>query len=120
MVVRDHKGELVVAGTKCRDGRVSLELAEALGIKEALSWVKYQSAQPVIIETNCLSMLQAIRCSTVNLSYLGRVIDECKALVKRSANSVAHLSATHDSSVADRKWSGNFVSQNSIKPCIKI
>lgn len=33
------------------------------------------------METDCLVVTQAIRCSTINLSYLGRVIDECKQLL---------------------------------------
>lgn len=55
-------------------------------------------------------MVQAIRSSSVHLSYFGRVIEECKALVlelqnrqvtlifvKRSANKVANLLARHNS-----------------------
>lgn len=77
---------------------------------------------PAIIETDCLFVVQAIRCSSVQFSYLGRVIDECKGLVselknrivtlnfvKRSANKVAHFLARHSSSVADRIWSGESV-----------
>ncbi|XP_074362809.1 uncharacterized protein LOC141718821 [Apium graveolens] len=122
MAARNHKGELVSANTKCRVGRIAPEIAEALGIKEALSWIKNHSMLPAIVETYCLSVLQAIRCSSVQLSYLGRVIDECKVLVselknrlvtlnfvKRSANKVAHFLARHNSSVADRIWSGECV-----------
>lgn len=98
-----------------------------MGIKEALSWIKNQNTQPVIVETDCLSVIQAIRCSSVHLSYFGRVIDECKSLVnelkncrvtlnfvKQYANTVAHFLARHNSSVADRIWSGNVFTQNSI------
>lgn len=93
-----------------------------MGIKEALSWIKNQNTQPVIVETDCLSVIQAIRCSSVHLSYFGRVIDECKSLVnelkncrvtlnfvKQYANTVAHFLARHNSYVADRIWSGECV-----------
>lgn len=119
MVARDSAGHLVAAVAKCRIGRVAPELAEALGIKEALSWTKNMITQPTIIESDCLAAIQAIRCSTVNLSYLGRIIDECKSLlselkkrqvtlifVKRSANKVTHFLARHNSSIADRCWYG--------------
>ena len=74
----------------------------------------------VILETDCLVVTQAIRSASINLSYLGRVIDECKGLlselgdrkvflnfVKRSANEVAHFIARHNSSLADRVWRGD-------------
>ncbi|KAL8149967.1 hypothetical protein AgCh_006834 [Apium graveolens] len=118
MIVRDHSGGLLLAIANCKMGQITPELAEAIGIKEALSWVKSQAVQPVIVETDCLSVVEAIRCSTVNLSYLGRVVEECKGqlvkelknrlvvlnFVKRSANKVAHFLARQNSSIADRIW----------------
>ncbi|KAL8131971.1 hypothetical protein AgCh_007755 [Apium graveolens] len=86
MVARDHRGELVVAGTSCREGRIAPDLAEALGIKEALSWIKYNLKQPAIVETDCLAVVQAIRCSSTHLSYLGRVIEECSLRIYFTVN----------------------------------
>lgn len=40
MIARDYAGELVEATTKCRYGQINPEIEEALGIKEALSWIK--------------------------------------------------------------------------------
>ncbi|KAL8133670.1 hypothetical protein AgCh_008927 [Apium graveolens] len=117
MVARDHSGSMLGALSSCRQGSINPELAEAIGIREALSWVKSKDWPTVIIESDCLGAIQAIRCSSVNLSYLGRVIDECKNLlvdlrsrnvtlkfVKRSANMVAHFLARYSSSLADRSW----------------
>ncbi|XP_074342398.1 uncharacterized protein LOC141679917 [Apium graveolens] len=122
IVARDHEGKLVEAVSSCRQGRVDPELAEAIGIREALSWIKAKAWPSVILETDCLTVTQAIRCSSINLSYLGRVIDECKRLltelvnrevvlkfVKRSANNVAHYIARHSSSLADRVLRGEDV-----------
>lgn len=39
-VVRDHNGELVEAMSRCHQGTISPETAEAMGIREALSWIK--------------------------------------------------------------------------------
>lgn len=36
-VARDHRGEVVDARSKCSLGRVAPEIAEAIGIREALS-----------------------------------------------------------------------------------
>ncbi|XP_074351531.1 uncharacterized protein LOC141690649 [Apium graveolens] len=117
MVARDHLGELVEAKSSCKQGTIDPVLAEAIGIREALSWVKEHGWCGTAVETDCLAMVQAIRCSSVTLSYLGRVIDECKGLlaqlkernvtlmfVKRSANKVAHYLARHSNSIADRSW----------------
>lgn len=119
MLARNHEGMLMEAVSKGRFGSIAPEMAEAIGIREALSWVKGKFSQPVVVESDCLSIIQAIRCTSVNLSYLGRVVDECKQLlsvlkerhvtlkfVKRSANKVAHLLARYQRSIADRSWSG--------------
>lgn len=122
MIARDCAGDLVAAIAKCRLRTIAPELAGAIGIKEALSWIKNEVTQPAIVESDCLVVIQAIRYSTVNLSYLGRIIDECKSLlndlknrhavlnyVKRSANNVAHFLARHNSSIADRHWYGECI-----------
>ncbi|KAL8106674.1 hypothetical protein AgCh_023430 [Apium graveolens] len=43
MVVRDHYGNLVEAKSRCYQGLVSPDLAEAMGIREAQSWVKKEN-----------------------------------------------------------------------------
>ncbi|KAL8118945.1 hypothetical protein AgCh_016437 [Apium graveolens] len=114
-VVRDHNGELVEAMSKCSRGLVNPEAVEAMGIREALSWVKQKQQHDVIVETDCLVMVQWIRSSYAALSYLGRLIDECRQLlvdlqdknvmlrfVKRFANNVAHYLVCYNSSLADR------------------
>ncbi|XP_074378327.1 uncharacterized protein LOC141719860 [Apium graveolens] len=118
-IARNHRGDLVEAVSSCKQGIVDPVLAEAIGVREALSWVKERGWQVVDLETDCLALIQAIRCSTINLSYLGRVVDECRSLllllkerqitlnfVKRSANKVAHFLARQSSSIADRIWYG--------------
>lgn len=115
MVARDHSSGLIVAKSSCRDGCITSELAEAIGIKEALIWVKDNMEQLALIETDCLSIIKAIRCSFINLSYLGRVIDECKILLselnnfhvtlkflRRSANKLVHFLTRQNSYIADR------------------
>lgn len=94
------------ARSKCVQGKVSPELAEAFGVREALSWVKDMRYQNVEIETDCLQLVQAIRSSITSLSYLGRVVEDCKTMLvilknqnvilrflKRSANRISHCIA---------------------------
>lgn len=117
MLAHDHHGELLEAYASCRQGNMDPVIAEAIGIREALSWVKGKEWSEVVMETDCLTVVHAMRCSSTRLSYLGRVIDDCKLLlsqlhernitlnfVKRSANKVAHHIARHTSSIADRIW----------------
>lgn len=117
MVVRDHYGALVAATIHYKQGMLDPEMAEAFGVKEALSRVKEKAYSEVIIESDCLVLIQAIRSSSVTISYLGRIVKEFKDLlasldecnvtlnfVKHSANKVAHFSATTSSSIAECVW----------------
>lgn len=103
MVVRDHERKLLIAKSSCKQGTLNPEVAKAVGIREALSWIKNNAWPASELESDYLRAIQVIRCSSVNLSYFDRIIDECKNLltelesknvtlsfVKRSANMVAH------------------------------
>ncbi|XP_062114633.1 uncharacterized protein LOC133825746 [Humulus lupulus] len=112
-VARDEDGKVVEAISSCRSGVVSPEIAEAIGIREVLSWVKRKKWPNVMIETDSLLCVQALRSSIVMESYFGGIIDDCKLLceklgsvsisfVKRSANRAAHAIARAASVIADR------------------
>ena len=116
-VARNHAGDLIEARSSCKQGSMTPESAEAMGIREALSWIKEQHMCDVTIESDCLVAIQAIRSSSLLISYFGRLIAECKNLlselknrgvflkfVKRFANHVAHHLARYSSSIADRRW----------------
>ncbi|XP_074324121.1 uncharacterized protein LOC141661039 [Apium graveolens] len=116
-VARDHEGGLIEAISRCEGGQLASEVVEALGIKEALSWIKRKSWMEVVVETDSLVCVQAIRSGSVMLSYFGRVIAQCKQLpeelkdrnvslkfVKRSANKVTHYLARHTCVISDRVW----------------
>ncbi|KAM6552927.1 hypothetical protein CsatB_013689 [Cannabis sativa] len=101
VVARDHYGMLIQGKTLLLSGSPSPELAESIGIREALSWIKGHGWQHVIVETDCLTVVQALRSTIDMISPFGQVILECKELlsalktvsvlfVKRSANMVAH------------------------------
>lgn len=42
-VARNQNGDLLEAKAKCQRGIVNPHVAEAIGIREALSWIKNQS-----------------------------------------------------------------------------
>nr|XP_017251820.1 PREDICTED: uncharacterized protein LOC108222412 isoform X3 [Daucus carota subsp. sativus]XP_017251821.1 PREDICTED: uncharacterized protein LOC108222412 isoform X3 [Daucus carota subsp. sativus] len=120
LVAHDHTGALVEASSRCLLSNASPEMAEIMGIREALSWVKRRPGIKVEIETDSLIAVQAIRSSAVKLSYLGRLVQECRELlvetkdrivslkfVRRSANNVAHYLARYSCFPADRVWRGD-------------
>lgn len=78
LVARDHNGSLIEASSRCISGNIAPEMAEAMGIREALSWVKQKIQAPCIIETDCLIMVQAIRSTSIKLSYLGRLVEDAR------------------------------------------
>ncbi|XP_074373800.1 uncharacterized protein LOC141714165 [Apium graveolens] len=61
VVARDSDGKVVAARTRCFSGKVAAEFAEALAIKEALSWIKEYDWQEVVLESDCLAAVQAVR-----------------------------------------------------------
>lgn len=45
VVARNHHGKLVEAISKCMQGSIEPEKAEALSVKEALSWIKRRTGR---------------------------------------------------------------------------
>ncbi|KAM6586650.1 hypothetical protein CsatA_009255 [Cannabis sativa] len=117
VVVRDDKGFLVEGKTRLFHGKVAAEVAEALSFREALSWIKQNPNWPhVIVETDCLLVVQSLRSSFRMISVFGNLINDCKLMlndlsfisfffVKRSANVVAHSFARASCSYPDRTFS---------------
>ncbi|KAL8118816.1 hypothetical protein AgCh_016347 [Apium graveolens] len=60
MVARNHSGELVEAISRCRQGDIDPELAEAIEVHETLSWVKNKGWSAVDMETDCLALAQFV------------------------------------------------------------
>lgn len=72
-----------------------------MGVHEALSWIKEKGRIRVIVESDCLTVIQSVRSNYTMVSYFGSIIEDCKTLLKelrsvsllfirRSANKVAH------------------------------
>ncbi|KAL8109427.1 hypothetical protein AgCh_025503 [Apium graveolens] len=79
---RDHAGAVLEAKSVCRMGNIAPENAEAIGVREALSWIKEQEIQNARVETDCVVVVQAMRGSVIPRSYFGRIINECSALLR--------------------------------------
>ncbi|XP_060959144.1 uncharacterized protein LOC133030423 [Cannabis sativa] len=71
LVVRNGSGLLVEGCTRLFFGQVEPVLAEAIGVREALSWIKDRRWRDVYVETDCLNVVQAIHCSTEMILLFG-------------------------------------------------
>ncbi|KAK4723288.1 hypothetical protein R3W88_026067 [Solanum pinnatisectum] len=105
MVLRDHLGQFIAGKTLFLGRDVSPLLAEIIGVREALSWLKERfSRTRLVVETDNLLVKQALEENLVNYSYFDSLVFDCKTLikelhflslsvVKKSANQVAHYLA---------------------------
>ncbi|KAM6552834.1 hypothetical protein CsatB_013596 [Cannabis sativa] len=89
---------------RSRWGCVSAEIAEVIGIKEALSWIKRKGWEKVVVESDALVVVQAINSSIQMPSQFGLLVEDCRVIlsslnnvlvsfVNRSANRAAHCVA---------------------------
>ncbi|XP_060965763.1 uncharacterized protein LOC133034618 [Cannabis sativa] len=128
MVARDDRGWLIEGRTILAMNMVEPLLAEAISVKEALTWIKLKQWHHVTVESDCLGVVQALRSSICMISLFGQVIQSCKNLladlstvevifVKRSANSVAHSFARASKLYPDRTFSMESVPTD-LLPCL--
>ncbi|XP_031116510.1 uncharacterized protein LOC116020169 [Ipomoea triloba] len=102
-VIRDAQGHFVTAKAKKFDGFFSVKEAEAVSIREALSWIKEMDIGDVDIKTDSQLVFYALSSEPFNNSF-GFLIDDVKeaasqihdvvfCFVRRSANRAAHALA---------------------------
>lgn len=56
---RDHTGRLIYAKTGCWRGKITPDLAEVIAFTEALSWIKTKDWQSVVLEIDCIKVVQS-------------------------------------------------------------
>ncbi|KAH9726440.1 reverse transcriptase domain-containing protein [Citrus sinensis] len=116
-VIRSAGGEFIAAKSNILPGSFDPREAEALGVKEALSWLKNFSFKSVVLEMDSLLVFNALHDKLDYPNGFGSVIADCRALaqslgevafsfVRRSANSAAHTVARVGSSLSGAgEWS---------------
>ncbi|WOH11565.1 hypothetical protein DCAR_0831054 [Daucus carota subsp. sativus] len=114
-VIRDANGNFVKAVCKQLDGLWSPREAEALSLKEILSWTKQHGFTRCVFETDSKLLVDACNGSS-GRSYFHIIVSECVDLIKhfenvlvrfvhRSANEVAHMLARASRSTPDlQEW----------------
>ncbi|XP_074346607.1 uncharacterized protein LOC141685403 [Apium graveolens] len=137
LTVRNDKGEMLFAARSCFPGKPKVHHAEAIGIREALSWIKVEidkneettacSLQHrMIVESDCQVAVKAVLKKERICSPFGGVIDECKSIlesynnkdivfVKRSGNKAAYWLASSSSSSPGCICRGEYVPSDLIR-----
>ncbi|XP_074341789.1 uncharacterized protein LOC141679182 [Apium graveolens] len=127
LVVRDDKGVLLQAKTILWPSPVAPVRAEAMAVKEALSWIDGMQWPNVTLVSDCLVVIQAIRSKTPMRSQFGSILEDCRSYlrrlnkislyhVKRSANMVAHTLARKSYNYPGRSFDRNSIPR-SVKHC---
>lgn len=110
-VIRNAHGEFVAARCRRIKGAWNPREAEAIGLKEALSWTIAQGYQQCVFETDSHAL--ALACNgRSGRAFFSTIVDDCLYLLKhinlvlvefvyRSANTVAHVLAQASYSMSD-------------------
>ncbi|MCI24854.1 ribonuclease H protein, partial [Trifolium medium] len=77
LILRKDDGRCLGAATRVRLGTDCVVLAEALGVQEALKFIKQHHLHNVIIETDSEILARAIRRRSSPRTAWGRVVREC-------------------------------------------
>lgn len=104
MILRNHQGEFCSARNLRKDREVSVFEAESYGILEAIKWVIDLGISNVVIESDSLLAVQAIKRGSEYYLEVGNILQEVRTLleerhdiyilfVKKQANKVAHMLA---------------------------
>ena len=116
-VIRSAGGDFIAAKSDILPSRFDPREAEAIGVKEALSWLKKFSFKSVVLEMDSLLVFNALHDKFYYPNGFGTIIANCRALaqslgevafsfVRRSANSAAHTVAWVGSSMSGSgEWS---------------
>ncbi|XP_074347538.1 uncharacterized protein LOC141686399 [Apium graveolens] len=83
LIARDSDGMLIAAKSIVHPHLVSPVTAEAMAVKEALSWIDEMQWATVALESDCLVVIQAIRSSAPMRSHFGVIIEECRSFLAR-------------------------------------
>ncbi|KAH9786028.1 reverse transcriptase domain-containing protein [Citrus sinensis] len=117
-VIRNSDGVFIAARSDCFIGSFDAWEAEAIGVREILSWLKGLPVFPVTVEMDNLQVFNALTTNSFSPNGFGLIINDCRALaqsigdvtfsfVRRSANSAAHFIARVGDSgdgLVDRRW----------------
>lgn len=86
MVARDQTEAFLKGKTMRFEGAVSVMEAESIGVLEAIGWSEDFADQHVIVETDSLLVVKALKEPGRFKLELGHIIDQCRYLLGRRSN----------------------------------
>jgi hypothetical protein len=75
-VIRNYRGICLAACSELLLEVATPELAEALAARRAMSFAIEEGFDQVVLASNCLSVVQRIKSTTMNRLYMGVVIQD--------------------------------------------
>lgn len=101
IIVRDDQGIFVVTRVVRLPGKLHVDEGEAMGLHEALSWIKNLGFQRVVVEMDSKLVVDGIASRDVVWTELGSILSSCRRIldnnhlitvrfIRRDANEVAH------------------------------
>jgi len=114
LIDRDHRGNVQAAATKSEKLKCSPTLAEALGLRWCLQWIKDQNLQNVVVEMDAENVVNCI-LGKLKIAEIEFIVADCLDILfsllnvsvvyaKRNKNKAAHRVARNLSSLL---WFGN-------------
>ena len=93
MVLRNHDGEFLAGQTSCFEATTSVFEAEVIGVREALSWIKFMQFvnQKVELESDSLLVVNGVVNKSENLLEVGEVIEQIKLLLEELVDTSLHF-----------------------------
>ena len=79
-IVRDAEGIMLSGFSKPITGNYTTKEAKALGVREALSWLKTKHWSFFILEMDSLQVFHDLLSSSIDNSYSSLIISYCKSL----------------------------------------
>ncbi|KAL8521049.1 hypothetical protein ACS0TY_011553 [Phlomoides rotata] len=76
MIIHDDNGDFVACRLLVIPGVYRVEVGEAMGLLEALSWLKEFCLQRVKVETNAKLVVDAMKSTSGVVSFIKRVLNE--------------------------------------------
>lgn len=112
-ILRDEMGSFIAGYGGKLGGVEEAKMAEVLGFREAISWVRRLRIDNVFIELDSLAVVNAFR-KLRDESYFGSIVEDCRVMItdlrsysvyfiRRSANIAAHTIAREAYSLSNRE-----------------
>jgi ribonuclease HI len=86
MCIRNNQGRFVKAKTMWFDGNPPPKEAEACALKEGISWLGELEFSKVVIELDCMLVVNAIKNNSNNRTEFGLIIRSCRELLRNYQN----------------------------------